>query len=295
MVKKRSSFKKNCMVLIVLLSVIPWNGWTQETLDFESDRWVMANAKIVEHLGRTSLMGTAYLKETDFENGVIEVDVAVTGDRSYPGLVFRMQSPLNYERFYIRPHRAPYYPDALQYTHVISGVASWQLCQGEGFTALAEIPKNKWIHLKMEISGTQARVYLDNMDHPALVIPHLKHGKSKGTIGLMGPLDKTAFFSNFRYKVDNTLEFDPPPDVDTPPGMIMEWELSQAFKADAIEMNRFVRRSNGKESIPSHPDCSMYAVFPKDPPAVQRSCLPWPRFLQKNRKRKNICSDTAMK
>jgi sugar lactone lactonase YvrE len=237
MVKKRSSFKKNCMVLIVLLSVIPWNGWTQETLDFESDRWVMANAKIVEHLGRTSLMGTAYLKETDFENGVIEVDVAVTGDRSYPGLVFRMQSPLNYERFYIRPHRAPYYPDALQYTHVISGVASWQLCQGEGFTALAEIPKNKWIHLKMEISGTQARVYLDNMDHPALVIPHLKHGKSKGTIGLMGPLDKTAFFSNFRYKVDNTLEFDPPPDVDTPPGMIMEWELSQAFKADAIEMD----------------------------------------------------------
>ncbi len=237
MARNRSGFKKNWGIVTVLLFLILRIGWAQETLDFKSDSWVLANAEIVEHLGRTCLMGTAYLKETEFENGVIEVDVAVTGDRSYPGLIFRMQSPLNYERFYIRPHRAPFYPDALQYTPVISGVASWQLCQGEGFTALAKIPENQWIHLKMEISGTQARVYLDDMERPALVIPHLKHGRSKGTIGLMGPLDRTAFFSNFRYKVDNTLEFGPSPDIETPPGMIMEWELSQAFKADAVEMD----------------------------------------------------------
>lgn len=223
-------------ILFILALLIPSQVWAQDTLDFQSGRWVMANAEIVQHLGRTCLMGTAYLKDTDFENGVIEVDVAVTGERSYPGLIFRMQSPLNYERFYIRPHRAPFYPDALQYTHVINGVASWQLCQGEGFTALAEIPENEWIHLKMEISGTQARVYLGDTEQPALVIHHLKHGKSQGTIGLMGPRDKTAYFSNFRFRPDNTLEFDPPPKVETPPGMIMEWELSQAFKANRIEM-----------------------------------------------------------
>ena len=221
--------------LIVLLVIGPWLSEAQEIVDFTSDQWVMADAEIVRHLDRTCLMGTAYLKDLEFENGVIEVDVTVSGDRSYPGLIFRMQSPLNYERFYVRPHRAPFYPDALQYTHVINGVASWQLCQGEGFTAPAEILANRWIHLKMEISGSQARIYWDDMDHPALVIPHLKHGSSRGTIGLMGPRDRTAFFSDFSYKKDDTLEFDPPPKIETPPGMIMEWELSQAFKAREVD------------------------------------------------------------
>ena len=232
----RSGFKKIGRILFTLVLMIPWSVWAQEILDFESDRWVMANAEVVQHLGRTSLMGTAYLKDVEFENGIIEVDVAVTGARSYPGLIFRMQSPLNYERFYIRPHRAPYYPDALQYTHVINGVASWQLCQGEGCTALAEFPDNEWIPIRIEISGTQARVYLGDTDPPALVIPNLKHGKSRGTIGVMGPRDKTAYFSNFRFRSDNTLEFDPPPKIQTPPGMIMDWELSQAFKANRIDM-----------------------------------------------------------
>jgi sugar lactone lactonase YvrE len=235
MEKIRSCFVRGGGILLILIWVIPWKGWAQDTLDFGSERWVMANAEVIEFMGRSCLIGTAYLKDVEFENGVIEVDVAVTGARSYPGLIFRMQSPLNYERFYIRPHRAPYYPDALQYTHVVNGVASWQLCQGEGFTALAEIPENKWIHLKMEISGNQARIYLEDMEHPALVIPNLKHGDSKGTIGLMGPRDRTAFFSRFSYRKDNTLEFNSPLKIETPLGMIMEWELSQAFKATEID------------------------------------------------------------
>jgi sugar lactone lactonase YvrE len=245
--KIRSRLMRGRGIYLILLWVIPWNGWAHETLDFKSDRWVMANAEVVEHMGRSCLIGTAYLKDVEFVNGVIEVDVAVNGDRSYPGLIFRMQSPLNYERFYIRPHRAPFYPDALQYTHVINGVASWQLCQGEGFTALAEIPENKWIHLKMEILGTQARVYLDDMEHPALVIPNLKHGNSKGTIGLMGPRDRTAFFSHFSYREDDTLLFDSPPKIETPPGMIMEWELSQAFKANEIDMDIYPDESSHRE------------------------------------------------
>lgn len=224
------------VVLILILLTTSLSAKEQQELDFESDRWIMANAEVVQHLGRPALMGIAYLKDVEFENGVIEVDIAVNGERSYPGVIFRMQSSTDFERFYIRPHRAPYYPDALQYTHVINGVAAWQLCQGEGFTALAEIPENQWIPLKLEVSGTQARVYFGDDERPALVIPHLKHGKSKGALGLMGPRDKTAYFSNFRFTPDNTLPFDPPPVVETPPGMIMEWELSQAFKANRVEM-----------------------------------------------------------
>jgi hypothetical protein len=107
-----------------------------EVIDFESDRWDLSNAEIVEHMDRKCLMGNAFLKDVEFENGVIEVDIAVTPrSRSYPGIAFRMQSDENYERFYIRPHRSPYYSDALQYTPCFNGIDSWQLYNGDGCTA----------------------------------------------------------------------------------------------------------------------------------------------------------------
>lgn len=208
-----------------------------DIIDFDSQRWVLRSADIVNHLGRKSLCGYAYLKDVEFQNGVIEVDVAVDGKRSYPGIVFRMQSGENCERFYLRPHRAGLYPDALQYTPVINKVAGWQLYSGNGFTAFAFIPANRWIHLKMEVHGKQARVYLNGNQRPALVIHDLKHGISKGTVGLMGPKNKTAYFSNFRFRSDNNLKFTEPPKIKPPSNMIMEWEISEAAKANQVDIS----------------------------------------------------------
>ena len=111
--------------LLILFFVI--GAFAQsEIIDFESDRWVIQNGEIVNHLERKSLMGSALLKDIEFENCVIEVDIAVTDDneRSYPGIIFRRQSEKNYERFYIRPHRTKLYSDVLQYTPVINSIAS---------------------------------------------------------------------------------------------------------------------------------------------------------------------------
>jgi sugar lactone lactonase YvrE len=212
----------------------------QNVVGFESDQWMLVNAEVVDFMERSCLMGQAHLKDVQFENGVIEVDVYVTvdGTRSYPGVDFRIQSDQNYERFYIRPHRANRYPDALQYTPTINGIAGWQLYSGDGFTAPLSIPNDKWLHVKMEISGTQARVFIDNADTPALVIPNLKHGISNGSIGVNGPRNRTTFFSNFSYRIDNTLSFAPPPEPDAPPGILRSWELSQPFKLSQVDFER---------------------------------------------------------
>ena len=232
MKEKRQGLDRILILLVFFLIMLSLSLMAQEDIiDFESESWVKVNAEVVEHMGRNSLIGIAYLKNLEFENGVIEVDVTVDGKRSYPGIIFRMQSLENYERFYIRPHRAPLYTDALQYMPVINGLECWQLYSGEGYTSGADIPTNEWIHLRMEFSGKQARVYLGETKQPALVINDLKHGVSKGTIGLYNSKDKSAFFSNFKYRIDNTLKFDPAPKIETPPGMIAEWELSRAFKA----------------------------------------------------------------
>jgi sugar lactone lactonase YvrE len=208
-------------------------------VDFASDRWQLVDATIHSRLGRTCLSGAALLPDVVFEDGVIAVDLLTTGARSYPGLIFRMQSGSDYERFYIRPHRAGLYPDALQYTPVINGIAGWQLYNGEGYTAGAEIPENQWIHLKLEVHGSQARVYLDDAPEPALAIHHLEHGASSGTVGVYGPNDETACFANFTYRPDDTLVFPDPPAVTAPPGVITDWEVSRSYKAQQVNRNQY--------------------------------------------------------
>ncbi len=217
-------------LLGMILFISPAYG-QDEVIDFRSERWNLADGEIVERLGRECLSGTAILNDVDFGNGVIEVDIAVDGSRSYPGIVFRLQSEQDYERLYVRPHRAGLYPDAIQYTPIFNRVAGWQLYNGEGYTAGVEIPADEWIHLKLEVGGSQARFYLGDMAEPALVMPDLKHGASRGTIGTLGPNDGTACFSNFSYRHDDSIAFDEPPAAETPPGAITDWEISRVYPA----------------------------------------------------------------
>ncbi|UCC73428.1 MAG: SMP-30/gluconolactonase/LRE family protein [Gemmatimonadota bacterium] len=224
------------MVGVVLLAT---GAYAQEAVPFDSERWNVVGGEVMDHLGRQCFNGAAYLRDVQFEDGVIEVDVAVDGSRSYPGLIFRLQSEENYERLYIRPHRAGLYPDAIQYTPVINRVAGWQLYNGEGFTAGAEIPADEWLHLKLEVRGTQARFYLNDMREPALVIHELKHGVSSGPVGVLAPADRTACFSNFRYSLTSELAFDEPPAVETPPGTIIDWEISRTYPTQRANRARY--------------------------------------------------------
>jgi sugar lactone lactonase YvrE len=222
----------------ILLCVGP--AWAQGvTVGFESEEWTKVNAQVLEFDGREAMIGFAYLGGVDFSDGVIEVDVYCEDRRrSYPGIVFRMKSVSDYERFYIRPHRSPLYPDAMQYTPVFNRIAGWQLYQGEGSAASADIPTGEWVHLRMEVSGTQARVFLGDEARPSLEIHDLKHGDSSGHIGLFGPADRSAYFSNFSYRHDETLSFIPPPSPDGPPGMITQWEIAGPVGLSGVDRDK---------------------------------------------------------
>jgi sugar lactone lactonase YvrE len=217
-----------------------------EFIDFESDQWDRTGAEIVQFMDRKCLIGTAFLKDVEFENGVIEVDIAVAGQkaRTYPGVLFRVQSPGDYEHVYIRPHRASLYPDAIQYAPAFNGISGWQLYNGENYTSAADIPDNQWVHLKLEVSGSQARLFMDDMEQPVFVMNYLKHGVSKGSIGLNSPMDRTGYFSNFTYRIDNALKFDPVPTIETKPGIITDWQISQPFKLSQIDVEKYPDEQN---------------------------------------------------
>lgn len=238
---KRRAF--TTLALIALTAVLglaaaPQAG--QAGGEFGPDRWDLANAKTVDYLGRKAVMGTALLRDVQFRNGTIEVDIAVSTDRgrSYPGLLFRVQPNRDWERVYIRPHRHTLYSDTLQYVASFNGVDSWQFYNGYGATAAAAIPVKEWFHVKIEVAGTTALVFVGSSDQPALVIPGLKHGLSRGSIGVMGPLDGTAYFSNFTYREDDALDLGAIPPADVPPGAILDWQVSRPFPLAQIDLEQ---------------------------------------------------------
>jgi hypothetical protein len=234
------------MIFIVLLTLaLTLTGLAVrgETIPFDSPRWQLANARVVDHMGEKAMLGTAFLKDAEFGDGVIEFDLAVTGARSYPGILFRTRPDGSWERFYIRPHRAgsvppPLYADVVQYVAAFNRVDSWQLYNGEGMTSGAVVPCGRWFHVKVEVSGAQARIFLDHGETPALQVDRLKHGVRLGGIGLMGPPDGSAYFANFSYRADARLAFAPPPPLYPVPGVIAVWEISRPFKALQVDMEK---------------------------------------------------------
>jgi len=240
-------FKIFVYALLTVLLIAAWTAAGQptpekagEVIAFLPEHWDLANAQVVNHLDRQALMGTAFLKNVEFEDGVIECDIAMNaGVRSYPGILFRVQSQEEYERLYLRPHRSPLYDDTVQYVAAFHGLDSWQLYNGPGWTARAVIPTERWVHVKIEVLGTQARIYLDNAPQPVLVIGDLKHGKSKGGLALTTMADKNSYFSNFSFRRDSSLSFPPAPLVDQPPGCILDWEISQPFKKRLLDFDNY--------------------------------------------------------
>lgn len=208
------------------------------TVDFDSDRWLIKDptAKKEEHLGRKSLFlssnGFASLKDVEFEDGTVEVDVAASTPVEFPGVVFRFQSEDEHELFYLRPHHSGH-DDATQYVPAFQGSHPWQIYNGKGATAAAQIPVDQWLHVKIEVTGLVAKVFLNNAAEPTMVITDLKRGYSKGSVGVTcGAMG--AYFSNFTYKTATPTAHVEPRYPEPAAGTLTKWELSEAFLTETV-------------------------------------------------------------
>jgi len=201
----------------------------------DSPRWNLeGEARPAEYQGRKSLFlngGAATLKDLEMRDGVVDVDVATPASRGFFGIQFRIDGN-NAEWVYLRQHKSGA-PDAMQYTPVLNTGLNWQIYNGPGFTGAVEIPKDVWFHLRLAVTGAQAKFYVQDMDHPALVINDLKTGIQKGQVAL-AVLTGATYFSNFELRItpDVTWERRPAP---MPPGTLTRWSLSPAY--DALARN----------------------------------------------------------
>ncbi|HKB64511.1 MAG TPA: hypothetical protein VKC61_01570 [Pyrinomonadaceae bacterium] len=224
--------------LVVLLACAAESQTPQKlSIPPDSPRWdLQGQAKATEYQGRKCLFldgGAAILKDFEMRDGIIDVDVATPASRGFFGMQFRLdQDGANGEWVYLRQHKSGY-PDAMQYTPVLNTGANWQIYNGPGFTGAVDIPKDVWFHLRLEVVGAQARLFVKDMDKPALVMNDLKSGIQKGQMALHVLIGAT-YFSNFEIQTtpDAAWERHLPP---MPPGTLTKWSLSPSY--DALARN----------------------------------------------------------
>ena len=223
------------LLAFALLPESPVQPRPPQTLSVPADspRWnLQGEAKVAEYLGRKCLLldgGAAVLKDFEMRDGVIDVDVATPASRGFFGFQFRIvDDGATAEWVYLRQHKSGL-PDAMQYTPVFNTGANWQIYNGPGFTGAVDIPRDVWFHLRLEVAGAQARLYVKDMDRPALVMNDLKSGVQKGELALHVLIGAT-YFSNFEVKTtpDAAWERRLPA---MPRGTLTRWSLSPSYDA----------------------------------------------------------------
>ena len=243
-----------CLAVVFLCAL----GCAMETqaqaVPFDSDRWEIraSESKVVDYLGRRCLSlkgGMALVKDSQFADGVIEFDIAFTGERGFMGVIWRVQDLENFEEFYFRPHQSGN-PDANQYQPVFHGQTAWQLYYGERYSTPTKYDFNQWMHIKIVVAGQHAEVYIKDMNQPALFISELKREAKSGKVGLNVGNFAPAYYSNFSFvpMSNPPLKGKPLAPETAPAGTVMSWMVSNTIEGKSLE-KKYALTPNDKQKL----------------------------------------------
>jgi hypothetical protein len=158
----------------------------------------------------------AILSKTDFQDGVIEVDLmgevapgAAEGARGFVGVAFRVASneaggASKFECFYLRPTNGRA-DDQVRRNHSTQYISfpdfPWPRLRKEfpeKYESYVDLMPGEWTKVKIEVRGAKARLYVHGASQPALLVNDLKLGEGKGAIALwIGP-GTLAHFADLR-------------------------------------------------------------------------------------------------
>ena len=152
------------------------------------------------------------LPKTDFQDGIIEVDL--TGEpgpnasetaRGFVGIAFRLAADQSrFECIYLRPTNGRA-EDQVRRNHSVQYISipgfPWPLLRKdfpEKYESYVDLVAGEWTKVKIEVRGEKARLYVNGVEQPTLLVNDLKQGQSKGSVALwIGP-GTLAHFSNLR-------------------------------------------------------------------------------------------------
>ncbi len=181
-------------------------------IKFEGKEWVAdyaIGAKVVGYKGKTALhiVGReqcyVYLPIDDFQDGVIEVDIA--GD-IFSGIGFRGRDKgQRVEKLYFRPQNSgtDRHENTVQYSVIGREDGHWRALRTKfpgKYETGADLAQGEWFHAKFVIKGESLKVYVNGSSEPILTVDPMLDGVSRGSVGVWG---WDSYFANFKYTPDS--------------------------------------------------------------------------------------------
>ena len=220
---------------IAALIAVPALGAQMTSAPLLSGAWTASDSLRVEtFLGRESIYidkGAAVINQSDFRDGVLEFDMAGTAKTNFMGVAFHSTDPDNSEVVFFRIGSSGT-SEAVQYGPALNGRgAAWQVYHGDGANAVATLSRNVWIHVRLDVAGSVAKIFLGDSTSPTLVIPHLA-GVGGSRLGVWtGNFGRGAYFSNIRWTSRAPV---PETTLPLPRGTIRDWEISDVLDATSL-------------------------------------------------------------
>ena len=209
------------MILTLLAAPFPAAGQALDKLDLHKVRAGAAEyrGKQVIHItqapdaqGEDTL---AIVAGPALQDGTIEVDVAgapaavapgAFGDaRGFIGVAFRVQpNAAKFELLYVRPTNGRA-EDQLRRNHSTQYISfpdwPWARTRKETpglYESYTDLEPGVWTKVKVVLSGTKARLYVNGVEQPCLLVNDLKLPPAKGAIGLWVGPGTDGYFANLR-------------------------------------------------------------------------------------------------
>ena len=185
-------------------------GGTGEVASYRGRRAVHLLPSASPGSGDTGVL--AFVAGSDFGDGTIEVDVAGaprTGapadSRGFIGVVFRLsERGARGEVIYLRPTNGRA-DDQLRRNRSVQYESlpdfPWHRLRKESpgvYESYADLETGAWTKMRIVVSGTTARLFVNGADQPCLVVNGLKLGEARGPVALWSHASTDGYFSNLR-------------------------------------------------------------------------------------------------
>lgn len=214
---------------------------------FDTAGWDISakESRVEPYRGRSALLlrdGSAWLSGTRFKDGTIEFDIAFGDHLGFPGIAFRAGTRHDFELFYLRQQLSGQ-PHATQYTPVLHDLYAWQIYAGPAWEATARWTYDRWMHVRVVVSGSRAELYVDG-DTAVQVIPRLRGPDGAGEVGLLAA-PGTVRFANVVVRPENAsspASEAPAARDSTRATIVRSWRVSTPFPESllvhAVELDR---------------------------------------------------------
>ncbi len=216
------------LAILLLCGAVLSSGQASQEIGLQgADRLEPHNVKAepVTYLGRPAVRVTdagaadlddagrlAVVRGTSFQDGTIEVNLS--GDtapdappnlRGFVGISFRVSADKShFECFYLRPKNGRS-EDQLQRNHSAQYISvpgfPWQKLRSENpgqYESYVDLVPGQWTKVRIQVSGTTARLYVNGAEQPTLIVSDLKQPTIKGAIALWVGPGTIAHFSDLK-------------------------------------------------------------------------------------------------